>query len=288
MDNAQEPPHPAPNGETSIFKRFLELLGFARSLESTAELDQEIQELIDDGEEQGLISHQEGQMIHSILEFRGTVAKEIMTPGAEMVTVAADTPYEELIRLSIDKGFSRIPVYEEIPDNIIGILYAKDLLRFVYSTYKPLARDLAKPAYFALENQRIVHLLRDFQAKKVHLAIITDEFGSVRGLASLEDVLEEIVGEINDESDHPETGWLVASENTIVADAKIDLEEVEEYFKTTLPEGPYESVGGLIIHQLGHLPEIKETVRVGNLYFQVLTATQRRVIKVKISTEPRG
>ena len=283
-----DPPQPSSNGEPSIFKRFLELLGFARSIDSAEELEQEIQELIDDGEEQGLISHQEGQMIHSILEFRGTVAKEIMTPGAEMVTVAADTPYEELIRLSIDKGFSRIPVYEEIPDNIIGILYAKDLLRYVYSTDKPLARDLAKPAYFALENQRIVHLLRDFQAKKVHLAIITDEFGSVRGLASLEDVLEEIVGEINDESDQPETGWLVASENTIVADAKIDLEEVEEYFKTTLPEGPYESVGGLIIHQLGHLPEVKETIRVGNLYFQVLTATQRRIIKVKISTEPLG
>jgi CBS domain containing-hemolysin-like protein len=225
-------------------------------------------------------------MIHSILEFRGTVAKEIMTPGAEMVTITADTPYNEMIDLSIAKGFSRIPVYEDIPDNIIGILYVKDLLRYVNSSDKPTARDLAKPAYFALETQRIVQLLRDFQAKKVHLAIITDEFGSVRGLASLEDVLEEIVGEISDESDQPETSWLVVSENTIVADAKIDLEEVEEYFKTSLPDGPYESVGGLVIHQLGHLPAIKESVRVGNLYFQVLAATQRRIIKVKISTEP--
>ncbi|HSH13369.1 MAG TPA: hemolysin family protein, partial [Desulfurivibrionaceae bacterium] len=250
--------------------------------------DQEIQELIDDGEEQGLISHQEGRMIHSILEFRGTVAREIMTPGAEMVTVAADTPYDELIELCINHGFSRIPIYEDIPDNIIGILYAKDLLRYVHSQEKPRARELAKPAYFALENQRIIHLLRDFQAKKVHLAIITDEFGSVRGLASLEDVLEEIVGEINDESDQPETGWMVANDQTIVTDAKINLEEVEEFFKTTLPEGPYESVGGLIIHQLGHLPAAKETLRIGSLYFQVLTATQRRVIKVKISATPLG
>lgn len=283
-----QPPSTNANGEPSLFKRFLGLLGLDRAIDSTEELDQEIQELIDDGEEQGLISHQEGRMIHSILEFRGTVAKEIMTPGAEMVTVGADTPYEGLIDLCNEHGFSRIPIYENTPDNIIGILYAKELLRYVNSPEKPRARDLAKPAYFALENQRIVHLLRDFQAKKVHLAIITDEFGSVRGLASLEDVLEEIVGEINDETDQPETGWLVVNEQTIVTDAKVDLEEVEEFFKTTLPEGPYESVGGLIIHQLGHLPAPKETVKVGNLNFQVLAATQRRVLKVKISSPPQG
>lgn len=283
----QDPPQTA-NGEPSKFKRFLELLGLDRGIDSTEELDQEIQELIDDGEEQGLISHQEGRMIHSILEFRGTVAREIMTPSAEMVTVAADTPYDELIDLCNEHGFSRIPIYEDIQDNIIGILYAKDLLRYVNTQEKPRARDLAKPAYFALENQRIIHLLRDFQAKKVHLAIITDEFGSVRGLASLEDVLEEIVGEINDESDQPETGWMVVNEQTIVTDAKINLEGVEEFFKTTLPEGPYESVGGLIIHQLGHLPAPKEMVKIGTLYFQVLAATQRRVIKVKISSTPLG
>jgi len=275
---------PAPSGEPSIFRRFLELLGLARSIDSTEELDQEIQELIDDGEEQGLISHQEGRMIHSILEFRGTVVKEIMTPGAEMVTVAATTPYDELLDLCNDHGFSRIPVYEDIPDNIIGILYAKELLRYVHSTDKPCARDLAKPAYFALENQRIIHLLRDFQAKKMHLAIISDEFGSVRGLASLEDVLEEIVGEINDESDQPETGWMVVNEQTLVADAKINLDGVEEFFKTTLPDGPYESVGGLVIHQLGHLPTVKEIVQIGPLYFQILAATKRRIIKVKISS----
>ena len=283
MDHA---PSPTVSGEPSIFRRFLELLGLARSIDSTEELDQEIQELIDDGEEQGLISHQEGRMIHSILEFRGTVAREIMTPGAEMVTVAAATPYNELLDLCNDHGFSRIPIYEGIPDNIIGILYAKELLRYVNSSDKPCARELAKPAYFALENQRIIHLLRDFQAKKVHLAIITDEFGSVRGLASLEDVLEEIVGEINDESDQPETGWLVVNEQTLVADAKINLGEVAEFFQTALPEGPYESVGGLVIHQLGHLPTVKESVQVGPLYFQVLAATQRRIIKVKISSTP--
>ena len=115
------------------------------------------------------------------------------------------------------------------------------------------------------------------------MAIITDEFGSVRGLTTLEDVLEEIVGEITDESDRPENGWDEIDEKTVIADAKIDLEEVEEYFNTDLPEGPYESIGGLMIHQLGHLPGIKTSIKVNDLDFQVIAATRRRIIKVKIS-----
>jgi len=269
----------------SLLKRLLQILGFDRTLGTAEDLDQEIQELIDDGEEQGLISHHEGQMIFSILEFRDTVAREIMTPRSEMVSVAADTSYNDLIELIIDKGFSRIPVYTDNPDNITGILYAKDLLKYVNSEEKPVAGDITRPAFLALENRKIIDLLRDFQAKKVHITIISDEFGSVRGLATLEDVLEEIVGEITDESDNPENGWHVLNEQTIIADAKINLEEVEDFFKTDLPDGPYESIGGLIIHQLGHLPGANTIIEVNNLYFQVLAATHRRILKVKVTRE---
>ncbi len=265
------------------FNRLLNFLGFNRGIDSADELEHEIQELIDDGEEQGLISHQEGKMINSILEFRDTVAREIMTPSSEMVCVDTNTPYHELVELIIEKGFSRIPVFADNQDNITGILYAKDLLKHVNDQPQPRAGDIIKPAYFALESQKITYLLRDFQTKKVHLAVITDEFGSVRGLATLEDVLEEIVGEITDESDQPENPLLVVDLNTIIADAKTDLEEVEEYFNTDLPEGPYESIGGLIIHQLGHLPGINTSIRIDNLDFQVLAATRRRIVKIKIS-----
>ena len=270
----------------NLFKRIIQFFGFNRTLDSAEDLGQEIQELIDDGEEQGLISHQEGKMIHTILEFGETLAREIMTPAPEMVCVEASTPFPELIQLIIDKGFSRIPVFEGNQDNITGILYAKDLLKHINDEKLPDAGDILKPAYFALEEQKIIDLLRDFQAKKVHLAIITDKFGSVRGLASLEDVLEEIVGEITDESDQPESSWHVVDESTIIAAAKIDIEEIEEYFNVDLPEGPYESVGGLIIHQLGHLPGIKTCVHVSDLYFQVLAATRRRILKVEISKKP--
>ncbi len=266
-----------------LLKRILQCLGLDRGLDSAEDLDHEIQELIDDGEEQGLISPQEGKMLYSILEFRDTVAREVMTPSSEMVCVEINTPYRQMVELIIDKGFSRIPVYADNQDNITGILYAKDLLRHVNDQPQPNAGDIVKPAYFAMEGQKIINLLRDFQAKKIHLAIITDEFGSVRGLTTLEDVLEEIVGEITDESDRPENGWNEIDENTVIADAKIDLEEVEEFFNTDLPEGPYESIGGLMIHQLGHLPGIKTSIRVCGLNFQVVAATRRRISKVKIS-----
>ncbi|MDF1578014.1 MAG: hemolysin family protein [Desulfurivibrionaceae bacterium] len=277
--NPSRPPSPL----TRLFHNVLDYLGINRGPDSAEEFEHEIQELLDDGEEHGLISSREGKMINSILEFRDTVAREIMTPSSEMVRVEAETPYHDLVQLIIEKGFSRIPVYAGSQDNIIGILYAKDLLKHLNDPQLPKAGDIAKPAYFALENQKIIYLLRDFQAKKVHLAIITDEFGSVRGLASLEDVLEEIVGEITDESDQPVTGWQVLDQNTILADAKTDLEEVEEYFGLELPEGPYESIGGLMIHQLGHLPDASTTIRIDGLDFQVLSATKRRIIQVKIS-----
>ncbi|MCA1766139.1 MAG: hemolysin family protein [Desulfobulbaceae bacterium] len=279
----EKAPPKSPSPLSRLFHNIFDYLGLNRGPDSTEELEHEIQELIDDGEEQGLISSREGEMINSILEFRDTEAREIMTPSSEMVRVEAETPFHELLQLIIDKGYSRIPVFAGSQDNIIGILYAKDLLKHVNDQQLPKAGDLVKPAYFALENQKIIFLLRDFQAKKVHLAIITDEFGSVRGLASLEDVLEEIVGEITDESDQPASGWQVLDQNTILADAKTDLEEIEKHFDLKLPEGPYESIGGMMIHQLGYLPGANTTVRVGGLDFQVLSATKRRIIQVKIS-----
>lgn len=273
----------APSALSRLYHNILDHLGLDSGPDSTEELEHEIQELIDDGEEQGLISHREGRMINSILEFRDTEAREIMTPSSEMVRVEAETPYHELVQLIIEKGYSRIPVFAGSQDNIVGILYAKDLLKHVNDQQLPKAGEIAKPAYFALENQKIIYLLRDFQAKKVHLAIITDEFGSVRGLATLEDVLEEIVGEITDESDQPDDSWQVLDGDTILADAKTDLEEVEDYFDLQLPEGPYESIGGIIIHQLGHLPGVNTSIQIGGLDFKVLTATKRRIIQVKIT-----
>ena len=274
---------PAPQPSKKIFTRFLEVLGLDRSPDTAEDLEMEIQELLEEGEEQGLITHQEGQMINSIFEFRDTLIHEIMTPRPEMVCADVRIGVPEVLKLITREGFTRIPIYFESQDNIIGILNAKDLLVCVEAPETcPDIRKLIKPPYLVPETMRIVDLLRAFQAKKNHMAIVTDEFGSVRGLITLEDVLEEIVGEIDDEYDKDEPQWRAMQDGSLMIYAKEDIEEVESFFKVELPDGPYESVGGFIIHQLGHLPKAGETVELETLIFKVVSATKRHIKTVKI------
>jgi CBS domain containing-hemolysin-like protein len=271
--------HPSKN----ILTRLLEILGIDRSPDTTEDLEMEIQELLDEGEEQGLITHQEGQMINSIFEFRDTLIHEIMTPKPEMLCADSLMKIPEVLKLIIREGFTRIPVYAETQDNIIGILNAKDLLVCVDAPETcPDIKKLIKPPYFVPETMRIVDLLRAFQAKKNHMAIVTDEFGGVRGLITLEDVLEEIVGEIDDEYDKDEPQWRALQDGSLMIYAKEDIEEVESFFSVKLPDGPYESVGGFIIHQLGHLPKAGEIVELAPLLFKVVSATKRHIKSVKI------
>ncbi len=268
----------------SFIKRLLHLIGLAKSPDTAEDLEQEIQELLEDGQENGLISAQEGEMITSIFDFRDKLAREIMTPRAEMICVPETAGAAELIDLITKKGFTRIPVYKDSIDHITGVLHAKDLLRYCTEKSPRLqAAEIANPPPFIMETQKIGQLLRDFKARKFHLAIVTDEFGAVRGLVTLEDVLEEIVGEITDEYDKEELPWLAVTPDTIIADAKIDIEEVESFFDTALPDGPYESLGGLLIHQLGRLPVKGDNIELANLRLLVLEADKRRVSKVKIS-----
>ncbi len=267
----------------NILIRLLGILGIGRSPDTTEDLEMEIQELLEEGEEQGLITHQEGQMINSIFEFRDTLIHEIMTPKPEMVCADVQIGIPAVLKLITREGFTRIPVYAESQDNIIGILNAKDLLICVDAPQAcPDIKKLIKPPYFVPEVMRIVDLLRAFQAKKNHMAIVTDEFGGVRGLITLEDVLEEIVGEIDDEYDKDEPHLRTMQDGSIVIYAKEDIEEVESFFDVELPDGPYESVGGFIIHQLGHLPKAGEIVELNTLILKVISATKRHIKTVKI------
>jgi CBS domain containing-hemolysin-like protein len=270
--------------ETHPLRRFFQSIGLLKTPDTAEDLEQEIQELLEDGEEQGLISSQEGAMINSIFEFRETLAKEIMTPKTEMVCAPASATISELIATISEKGFTRIPIFLDTPDNIIGILHAKDLLYHCSCTnLSTKAGDIIKsPPLVAMGNDKIIQLLRTFKKDKVHMAIITDEFGSVRGLLTLEDILEEIVGEISDESDKDEVRWKVIDRSTVLTDAKIDIEDIEEHFNIKLPEGPYESIGGLVIHQLGHLPLAGEFVTINEITVQVISASSRRILAVKI------
>ncbi|UCD66707.1 MAG: HlyC/CorC family transporter [Deltaproteobacteria bacterium] len=285
MEKDQDSSSDLPDSQPSknILTRLLDVLGLGRTPDTTEDLEMEIQELLEEGKEHGLITPQEGQMINSIFEFRDTLIHEIMTPKPEMVCADMEAGIPEVLKLITQEGFTRIPVYSESHDNIIGILNAKDLLVCVDAKENcPDIKKLIKPPYLVPETMRIVDLLRAFQAKKNHMAIVTDEFGGVRGLITLEDVLEEIVGEIDDEYDKDEPQWRALQDGSLMIYAKEDIEEVESFFETELPDGPYESVGGFIIHQLGHLPKAGEIVELDNLIFKVISATKRNIKTVKI------
>ena len=267
-----------------VFKRLAALLP-GRTPDTTESLEHEIQELLEDGEEQGLITSLEERMINSIFDFRDTMAGEIMTPAVEIEAAEETTSVADLVDLFIEKGFTRVPVYRDTLDRIVGILHVKNLLKI----FKPDSRDiplseLLNPPYFIDEKKLIVDLLVEFQKRKIHMALVTDEFGSVRGLVTIEDVLEEIVGEIDDEydvDDHDEIQEV--DQETILVQARVDIEEVEERFGVEMPEGPYESVGGLVVHVLGRLAVPGDQVDVGGLRFLVQTASRRHIKVVRIT-----
>ena len=271
-------------GETREKSFWQRLRPLFRSAPDTAqELEHEIQELLEDGEEHGLISSHEEQLINSIFNFRATVASEIMTPAAEIISADLSSSVHEMSRLICDKGYTRIPVFSTSPDNIVGIVHAKDLLRILSSGGPATLEEQLKPPVLVAESTPITELLRDFQSGKNHMAIVTDEFGSVRGLVTLEDVLEEIVGEIDDEYDQGQRELMLeVDRQTVVVDARIEIEAVERHFACLLPDGPYESVGGLLIHLLNRVPKQGESVTASPLTFKVLTSTPRRVRTVRI------
>ncbi len=289
MENVDpSPASPVPSDEEppgkSFFEKVKSVLGLRGGPDTTEELEHEIQELLEEGEEQGLISVHEERLINSIFDFRETIASEIMTPSAEMVCADIKSSIPELIRLINEEGYTRIPIYTETPDQIIGILHAKDLLRICsHETDAGFQlKEFLNPVTFIPESKPLTELLREFQLKKMHMVIVVDEFGGVRGLVTLEDVIEEIVGEIDDEHDDEHSELRVVDERTVIVDAKIDIEEVEAHFRVSLPEGPFESVGGFIIHRLGKVPPSGTLVQENGLSFKVLGADPRRIKSIRI------
>lgn len=283
MNNEIAPEEQESDQQKGFLSKLLSSIVF-RKPGTKKDLDHDIQELLEEGEEHGLISPLEEKMINSILEFRETYASEIMTPAAEVISFDESGPMSELIEIVIESGFTRIPVYRENPDRVIGAIHAKDLLKLCArpgSGPTDLANYL-RPVYFISEAKPIVDLLREFQKRKLHMAMVTDEFGTVRGLITLEDILEEIVGEIDDEYDEDEHTIEVIDEHTIQVHAWVDIEKIEDHFGIEFPEGPYESVGGLVIHLLGRLAITGDSVEVSGACFEVLGATDRQIKMIQV------
>jgi magnesium and cobalt transporter len=266
------------------FLKRLRMRWFARrAITEPEDLEREIQSILDVGEERGFISRQEGELIESIFEFKDTLVREIMVPRLEMSGVERHTPLDQIIAAVLETGHSRFPVFEGDIDHIVGVLLAKDLL--VFWRQPPETWDLGqvlRPAYFIPESKKISDLLRDLVERKTPMAIVIDEYGGTAGLITLEDILEEIVGEIYDEYDRMEPRLLPQEDGSVLVDARLDVEELTDHFGLPRPEGKFESVGGLLIHLLGHVPRVNDKVMLENLELTVTAADERRAKQVRV------
>src|SRR5215471_20818964 len=197
--------------------------------------EEELRLLVSVGEEEGVLEEEETEMIHSIFEFADTTVREVMIPRIDMVTLESDATVDEAVDLELQGGFSRIPVYEGTIDNIIGVLYTKDMLKELREGHNNLpVRDLVRPAYFVPETKKLDDLLREIQQKRIHMVIVVDEYGSVAGLVTIEDLVEEIVGDIQDEYDREEKLYERISEDEYIFDAKISIDEFNDVMGTEL------------------------------------------------------
>ena len=268
----------------------LRLMGIDPHADEEVVTEEEIRMMVDVGGEKGVIEDTQIEMINNIFEFDDIDVADIMTHRTDMVCIDDDEPLSEAVKLSIENGFSRIPVYEEDPDNIIGIVYIKDFLKYVGTNLPKTktVKDMMRPAYYVPETKRCGELFTEMTEKRVQMAVVVDEYGGTAGIVTLEDVLESIVGNIQDEYDQEDEEISIINDTTFEIDGITDIEEVEEHIGKTLPEGDYDTIGGYIISVLGFLPQDGEMneVQFENVKFTVLNVEERRIGKVKVEILP--
>jgi CBS domain containing-hemolysin-like protein len=249
----------------------------------------EIQEVMNAGEEEGLINQEEKAMIRSIMALGDSMVREIMLPRMEMACVSIEDEVSEVLKAIIACGHSRLPVFEGTIDNIIGLIYAKDLLKHWGEPDTAVElRKLIRPPFFVPETKNLEELLHDFKKRRVHMAVVIDEYGGTSGLVTIEDLLEQIVGDIQDEYDSEEERLSVEPDGAIVVDARLPIEELEEHFNILVERDKFETVGGLIFHLTGRIPSVGEVIESDTLVLTVLEADERRISKVHIARREPG
>ena len=265
----------------TLFQKLIEII--APGPESR---DQLIESLAD-AESKSLIAPESRMMLEGVIRMADMTAGDVMVPAGRMDQLDIASDYDELLHLVIDTGHSRFPVYDGGRENVIGILMAKDLLKLQRSPDLNL-RTLLRPAVFVPESKGLNELLRDFRSNRNHLAIVIDEFGSTAGLITIEDVLEEIVGEIEDEFDDKdaESGIYTLADGSQRVAGDVDIEAVNAAFGTLLPNDEFASIGGLVAHELGRVPRRGETVTIGDLAFSVMLTRGGAVRWFKVTRAP--
>jgi CBS domain containing-hemolysin-like protein len=245
--------------------------------------EEEIDALIEEAEEEGIIEKEEGELLKSVVEFGDTVVREIMTPRISIICIQENATIQELRDLVIKEKHSRIPIYKESVDNIEGIIIAKDLLEYSDDIQKEDAiEQLIRPVFFIPESMKVAELLKELQERKQKIAIVVDEHGGVSGLVTMEDLMEEIVGEIQDEYDKDKPQFIEQGPFDYIVLGDAEVEELEDLFNMELASDDYITVGGLITHHLGRFPKIGEKLNLKGLELEILEAGQKSIKKLRI------
>ena len=246
--------------------------------------EEEIKTLVDVGEEVGIIEKQEREMIESIFEIGDIKVTEVMVPRIDIVYLEENVSIENAIKKVIEYGYSRIPIIDGSVDNIIGIIYAKDLLScYLKNNREELKiKSLIRPAYYVPQSKKAIDLLTEMQLEKVHISIVLDEYGGTLGLVTIEDILEEIVGDILDEYDDERELIEYIDENIIVVNSKMSIEEANDILGSNLPEDEFESVGGFVFNLLGRIPNIGDNIEYNDVIFEVLEVQNRRIKRLEL------
>ncbi|HSN93840.1 MAG TPA: hemolysin family protein [Anaerolineaceae bacterium] len=269
----------------SPFTRLLiGILGENAARVSMPMTDETLRDWVEDEQPEGSLERGEREMIYSIFQFGDTIAREIMVPRADLLALDINTTISEARREFINAGHSRVPVYEDNIDNVVGLLYAKDLLAVVDGKDTiAQQRKLLRPAYFVPEAKKIDELFTEMQSKGVHMSLVVDEYGGVAGVVTLEDIVEEIVGEIRDEYDEAEeTDVLKLDDDNYMLLGRVNIDEINEIFKLELPTDHADTLGGLIYSELGRVPQPGELVTFNSAEFTVEEVVARRILKVKL------
>ncbi len=255
--------------------------------------EEALQEIIHTSGEAGFIADDTHEMLNSIIELKDIRVQEVMIPRTNFIAINAESPLQEIIPIINERGFSRYPVFEDNLDTIIGILYAKDILKYLQKdTDKITARQIIRPVYFIPETKKIQELLHEMRKKGIHIAVAVDEYGGTSGLVTLSDLMEEIIGEIYEEDVNQKAddvkNILLQEDGSYLVAGKTEIEELENLFHIEVDNrGKFESVGGLVIYLFSKIPAVGETITYKNISIKVTDADERRVKKVRLSPLPK-
>jgi putative hemolysin len=271
---------------TAVTRLILRILGGKAEVRGPFVTEEELKMLVTVGEEEGVIEEEEREMIHGIFEMGDMSVRELMVPRTDLVAIEANEPVEKAVDLVTKHGHTRIPVYEGNLDHIVGVLYAKDLLRAVVRGEKKTLREIARKPFFTPESNKVQDVLRDLRKNRVHMAIVVDEYGGTAGAVTIEDILEEIVGPIQDEYDIGEEDEIqFINPNEVVLDGRVSVDDVNELLKLSIAADNYDSIGGYVLNQLGATPKVGATLKLGNAELRVEAVQGTRIKKVRIRSE---